>query len=313
MRKASTVRRDVAAEVTDRIVAALESGVAPWTRPWTSSSSSEPALGLPVNGATGRAYRGANILILWSSAITSGYSDPRWMTFKQALDLGACVRKGEHGTGVVFWKSTRRTETDPTTGEETSRGGMFARFYTVFNVAQIDGLPERFAPAPVTASAPVETMTVERNARVDAAVAATNAVIAHGGDRAFYQPSTDSIRLPAAESFKSADHYYSTMLHEVTHWTGHASRLDRKLQNRFGDDAYAAEELIAELGSAFLCALLGVRLEGLQHAEYLGHWIKVLKADKFAIFTASSAAQKAADFVLDAGADDEEATDEVAA
>jgi len=286
------MRRDVYQEITDRIVADLEKGVRPWHRPW-SAAHAEGRIMLPLrHNRVG--YRGMNILTLWIAALDHGYRAPVWMTFKQAIDLGGAVRRGEKGHLVVYADSITRTEVDTQTGEESEHEIHYMKGYTVFNVEQIDGLPPGYY-------APLEPALepLPRIERADRFFVATGANIRHGGDRAYYANGADHIQMPPFETFRDAEAYYATLAHECTHWTRHVSRLDRSFgQKRFGDDGYAMEELVAELGSAFLCAGLQLTPELPEdHASYLDHWLKVLKADKRAIFTAASHAQRAADFL----------------
>lgn len=275
-------RRDVVAEITSQVVEALESGSAPWVRPWRSTGSG--AMPMPRNGRTDREYRGVNVVVLWAVAFGRGYADPRWVTFNQARELGGSVRRRERGTQIVFWKFVDRKDAE--TGE--ARRIPFARAYTVFNVEQCEGLSLDALPAAERTANPgtvADDLAVSAGARV-----------VRGGDRAFYSPSADTVRVPSVEAFESESTYASTLLHELAHWTGHESRLGRKFGSRFGDDAYAFEELVAEMSAAFLCARLGV--EGrLQHVEYLGHWARVLRADKHAVFTAAREAQRVADML----------------
>jgi antirestriction protein ArdC len=283
------MKKDVYERITASIVADLEKGVRPWLKPWTT--------GAPVSRplrANGVAYRGINVVMLWSAAMEKGYRAPIWMTFKQALELNAHVRKGEKGTGVVYASTFSRTETDEATGEESERDIPFLKGYTVFNVEQIEGLPAHFYPAP---AAPVNPET--RIASAEAFFAATGATIRHGGDSAFYMPSLDLIQMPPFEAFRSAEAYYATLAHEATHWTRHETRLNRDFgRQRWGDEGYAMEELVAELGSAFLAADLGLAPEvRADHASYIASWITVLKNDRRAIFTAAAHAQRAADFL----------------
>ncbi len=279
--------RDMYQEVTDRIVAALENGVAPWVRPWATAETGNAA---DTNAVSGKPYRGVNVLVLWCARAAFGYRDSRWLTFKQALDLGGNVRKGEKGTQIVFWK-INGYETENDAGETETRSAVLARAYTVFNVEQCDGLQ-------LDASEPTAP-AIEPSERVKAAIAyaaATGADIRHGGNSACYMPGVDAIRVPELGAFKSDSHYAATLLHELTHWTGAKERCDRTFGKRFGDDAYAVEELVAELGAAFACAELGIAGQ-LQHENYLGHWLRVLKADKRALFTAASQARKAVEFM----------------
>jgi len=270
--------------ITDRVIAALESGVAPWVKPWNDCDRFG---GFPYNAASGKPYRGVNVLLL-----TAPYPTAGWMTYKQAQDLGAHVRKGERGSMIVFFKpfavKDRNAQPDAN-GNLPERLIPLLRSFTVFNLAQIDDLPARFHATPAT---PAERPT---SAVADAMLAL--ATVRHGGSRAFYAPSVDTIQLPAPAQFRSVAEYFATALHELTHWTGHESRCSREYGRRFGDTAYAREELVAEMGAAFLCATAGI--DGrLQHAEYLASWLDVLKADKRAIVVAASHAQRAADYVL---------------
>lgn len=270
---------DLYRKVTQSIIKEMELGVIPWTKPWKNVASNGSIL--PHNAATDRPYSGINIPILWGAAIEAGYSEHRWMTYKQALGSGAQVRGGEHGTIVVFTKKLRVGEED-----QEKRISML-RTFTVFNVAQIDGL---------AAKEPVILTEPQRLEKVERFVEATTAVIKPGGNQPMYVPSLDYILMPQAGQFRDTEHFYATELHELTHWTGHEKRLKRDLKNRFGTKAYAAEELVAELGSAFLCAHLGITGE-LRHAGYVADWISLLKDDPKAIFAAASKASQAADFL----------------
>ncbi len=285
------MKADLYERVTAQIVTSLEKGVRPWVKPW---SASQPAgqFVLPLRG-NGVPYRGINILMLWGAALDHGFTARTWLTFKQALALGACVRKGEKGSLVVYASSFSRSETDEATGEENERNIPFLKGYTVFNADQVDGLPDSYrTPAPALPAG------IERDQRAEAFAAATGATIRHGGDKAFYNYGTDIVQMPPMQAFRDAESYYGTLIHELTHWTGHDRRLARTFGKRFGDRAYAFEELVAELGSAFLSADLALTLEPrADHAAYLGHWLDVLKTDKRAIFTAASHAQRAADYL----------------
>jgi antirestriction protein ArdC len=286
------MRSDIYQRITDQIVAELENGVRPWMKPW----SAEHLGGRVVRPLrhNGIGYQGINVLMLWGEAMAKGYAAPIWMTFKQALVLGGCVRKGEKGSLVVYSNSITRTETDTDTNEETATQIHYMKGYTVFNVEQIDGLPTHYYAKPAR-----PTPAILRNELVERFFAATRADIRHGGDRAFYAPSNDHIQMPPLESFRDPESYYATLAHEETHWTKHPSRLDRDLgRKRWGDEGYAMEELVAELGAAFLCADLELtpELRG-DHASYIDTWLKVLKGDKRAIFAAASHAQRAADFL----------------
>jgi antirestriction protein ArdC len=286
------MRTDVYQKITDQIVAALERGVRPWHQPWNAEHSAG-RITRPLRG-NGIPYQGINVLMLWSAAIEKGYVAPIWMTFKQALDLKANVRKGEHGSLVVYADKIIRTETDAETGEEAERAIPFMKGYTVFNVEQLDGLPGHYYAKPEA-----RTDSVQRVAHAESFFAGTGANVVHGGSRACYVPSTDNIHMPCIDFFRDAESYYATLAHETTHWTRHESRLNRDLsRKRFGDEGYAFEELVAELGSAFLSVDLELTPEVRDdHAAYIASWIKVLKDDKRAIFTAASHAQRAADFL----------------
>jgi antirestriction protein ArdC len=284
-------RKDVYTRVTDRIIADLEKGIRTWLKPWsvahTAGRISKP---LRHNGTP---YQGMNVLLLWGEAMDRGFVAPIWMTFKQALELDAHVRKGERGSLVVYANRITKTETNDK-GEDTEREIPFMKGYTVFNVEQIEGLPSHYYAKPET---PLPLS--ERIETVEAFMVNTQAVIHHGGNRAFYAPARDAIQLPPFEAFKDKESYYATALHELTHWTKHERRLERDFSaKRFGDQGYAREELVAELGAAFLCADLGITPEIRDdHAAYLGHWLEVLKEDKRAIFSAAAHAQRAADFL----------------
>jgi antirestriction protein ArdC len=270
--------------VTARILSELEAGTAPWVKPWSAT----PGKNIPHNAATNRPYSGCNVILLWLSQ--GRFTSPRFMTFKQAKDLGGNVKKGEHGFTVYFVKPMVGKKE----GEETAKTFTMLKAYTVFNVDQCENLPAKIlTPEPVK-----PRHADERDATIDEFIAATGADFRDdvGGDRAYYSPSTDFVAMPAFAAFKSASHYYATAFHELGHWTGSAKRLDRQFGKRFGDRAYAAEELVAELTSAFLCAEFNI--DGrLQHADYIANWIALLKDDARAFFTAASAAQKAADYM----------------
>lgn len=280
---------DLYQSVTDQIIAALEAGTPPWVCPWNR----DPLEMNPRNASSARAYRGVNVLLLNMRLAVSGYSRNRWLTFNQARCLGANVRAGERGSTVVFFKMHEVGADVAVPTQEKQRVIPLMRSFTVFNVDQIDGL----AAEPVVPDAPGWNPC----AAADGLIAASGALVRHGGTRAFYLPGEDLIQLPSCTAFAVAEDYYATALHELTHWSGHPSRCDRPLGKRHGIDAYAFEELIAEMGSAFLtnhCGLPGQ----LQHASYIASWLTALRNDKRLIFSASSQAQKAADFLLTLGA-----------
>jgi antirestriction protein ArdC len=286
------MRQDVYEKITGRIVEALETGVRPWLQPW-SAEHAAGRITRPLR-ANGIPYQGINVIMLWSEAVSKGYGAPVWMTFRQAMELGAHVRKGEQGSLVVYASSVTRKETDEGSGEESEREIPFLKSYTVFNVEQIEGLPEHYygKAEPVTDALP-------RIAQAETFFAAAGADIRHGGGRAYYSISSDHVQMPPFDSFRDAESYYAVLAHEMTHWTRHPSRLDRDFgRRRWGDEGYAMEELVAEMGSAFVAAELGLTPEVRDdHASYIASWLKVLKNDKRAVFTAASHAQRAADFL----------------
>ncbi len=286
------MKTDIYQRITDQIVCELEKGVRPWLKPWDAEHAAG-RITRPLRG-NGIPYNGINVLMLWSAATEKGYAAPIWMTFKQASELKANVRKGEHGSLVVYADKIIRTEADAATGEEAERAIPFMKGYTVFNVEQIDGLPEQYYAKPEP-----RIDSVQRNERAEEFFAATGANVVHGGSKACYVPRTDNIHMPCIDFFRDAESYYATLAHETTHWTRHSSRLARDFgRKRFGDEGYAMEELVAELGSAFLSADLDLTPDVREdHASYIASWIKVLKDDKRAIFTAASHAQRAADFL----------------
>lgn len=286
------MKKDLYQTVTDTIIRDLEFGIRPWLQPWIVGGEGSQ-LNRPLR-ANGMAYQGINVLMLWGSAAENGFSSPTWMSFKQAQDIGAHVKKGERGTMVVYAGTLTRTELNEQTGEESERGVPFLKSYSVFNADQIEGLPEKFVRPPVT----ILDLS-QRIAQVERYVAATGADIRNGGSMAFYQADRDMVQMPNFEVFREPEGYYATLLHELTHWTRHKSRLDRSFgRERWGDEGYAAEELVAELGAAFLCADLQITpTVRKDHAAYIGNWLQVLKNDKRAIFTAASYAQRAADFL----------------
>jgi antirestriction protein ArdC len=291
MARPSSETRPLYDRVTEAIIADLDRGIRPWIQPW-SAEHLAGRISRPLRHC-GEPYRGINVILLWSEAMARGYGAPTWMTFRQALELGGHVRKGERGATVVYANRLTRTETDDD-GRDVERQIPYLKAYSVFNVDQVDGLPEAFH-----AAAEPELDSAQRIAHADAFFAATRAEIRHGGDRAYYALGPDHVQMPPFECFADPEAYYSTLAHECTHWTRHPSRLDRDLGRKsWGDEGYAREELVAELGSAFLCADLGLELTPrADHAEYLGHWLEVLRNDKRFIFAAAAHAQRAADFL----------------
>jgi antirestriction protein ArdC len=285
----ATDKRDVYARVTAQIVTAIENGAGNWRMPWHTSGRFAFS---PINVASKKPYRGINTVCLWAAAQSKGYGSGEWGTYQQWQDRGAQVRKGEKSTLVVFWKfANSAVETDD--GDETPKSGsrlLFTRGYSVFNAAQVDGY---------TPKADADMPMPERIQQADAFFSGIGANLRHGGNQAFYSPASDHIQMPPFGAFAENVSYYSVLAHEHTHYTGHSSRCDRQLGKRFGNGAYAAEELIAELGAAFTCAHLGLSTEPrADHAAYIDSWLKVLKADKRAIFTAASKAQQATDWLI---------------
>jgi antirestriction protein ArdC len=276
---------DVYTRVTDQIIEAIEAGADAWRMPWHVTDSDQF---FPTNALSRKPYRGVNVLALWGAAEKHGYPTGLWGTYRQWEELGAQVRKDEKGSCVVFWKISEKGDSEE---GETARGSrFFARGYWAFNAAQVDGFTPPQAPAPRPVAERIET--------ADTFFDALRADIRHGGNRAYYRPDTDHIQMPMFEAFPDRLGYYATLAHESTHWTGAENRLNRDLKNRFGTDAYAAEELIAELGAAFLCAGLGLTNEPRpDHAAYISSWLKLLRSDKRAIFTAASKAQAAVDWM----------------
>ena len=283
------MKNDLYTTVTNKIIAELETGAAPWVQPWSGMALGSRS---PANATSGRAYSGINILLLWGRQQECNFSSARWLTFKQALEIGGNVRKGEKGTTVCYVNTMiKKAETE--SGDSETRRIPFLKAYTVFNVEQCEKLPEHLLPVPAEA-----INKDDRNSAADVFINNTGATFGHGGARAYYRPSDDSVTLPPFETFLSADHYYATAYHELGHWTGHKSRLARSMRARFGDQAYAAEELIAELTAAYICAEQGFDGD-VRHAAYIEGWIKLLKSDKRAIFTAAAKAQQAATLLND--------------
>ena len=290
--------------VTDRILDLLEQGVVPWKKPWSTTGNSVP----PSNLVSRRPYRGINVFLL----VAQHFGSPYWVTFKQALDLGGHVRRGERGTPIVFWRIDNETDVD--TEEEITperRRRILLRYYTIFNVDQCDGInvledaaseaTRAFDPIPACAAVYANMPNPPK--------------LRHGGERAFYLRSDDRVQLPKPEDFSSPESYYSTQLHELAHATGHPSRLDRFAEEDdhggFGSPAYAREELVAEMAAAMMCGVLGiapVKVESISSpgaeellessAAYIRHWADVLKADNRAVVIAAARAQKAADYIL---------------
>ena len=284
---------DVYQRITDQIAAQIEAGAGKWRMPWHSAE----ARGLPVNAASRKPYRGGNVLPLWIAAAKNGYDSHEWATYKQWREAGAQVRKGERSSLVVFWKFKDQEEVpDATQQEYNDRASrlVLVRGYSVFNAAQVEGYTPQAVPV---------LPEPERIESAETFFRRTRATIKTGGGRAFYSPGADEIVVPKIERFPDAVSYYSVLAHELTHWTGHEDRLDRGLTAYVGQgpsakEDYAREELVAELGSAFLCAGLGLANEPRKdNAAYVASWLKALRSDPKAIFSAASKAQYAADFL----------------
>lgn len=270
--------------ITNAIQAALAGDLPAWRKPWRTLRESGAAT-IPRNAITGHSYRGINVPLLWCR----GDADMRYLTYRQASEHGGHVKRGEHGQTVVFWQR-RRVKSRDESGEETERSALLLKTYTVFNIAQTEGvqLPK---PRDVVEPCDPPVIMIDMFAKL-------GAIVRHGGDQACYAPGPDVICLPRPEAFSSPDAYAATGLHEATHWSGAKTRLARDLTGRFGTRAYAAEELVAELGSAYLCASLGVNDSLEHHASYIENWRQLLRDDARAVFTAASKAQAAADFIL---------------
>jgi antirestriction protein ArdC len=279
---------DIYQHVTTQIIEAMEAGVSPWRAPW---SGADQAALFPLR-SSGEAYRGINVLMLWLAAHVNGFTSAHWFTFRQAKDLGAHVRKGSKSSTVVKYGTVERENDE---GEAVAI--PYARAYRVFNADQIKGLPEHFYIRPE----PQEDLGTRPLPEVDSFFQAVGARVTHGGLCACYIPAEDRVQMPPVSAFMTAQHYTATLCHEITHWTGHRLRLDRFKVGATKAD-YAREELIAEIGSCFLGARIGVEPTIEEAASYLDSWLAVLKEDKRAIFKAASAAQRAADFVLEAAA-----------
>jgi len=296
----SSERQDVYTRITNKIIADLEQGVRTWMKPWNAGNTAG-RITRPLRH-NGVAYSGINILMLWAEAMDKGFAAPIWMTFKQALELQANVRKGEKGSLVVYANAITRTE-EGDNGEETEREIHYMKGYTVFNVEQIDGLPGQYYGKP---EAP--TTLIARITHAEDFFKATKADIRYPGDRAFYSQDGDYIQMPVIEAFRDAESFYATLAHESAHWTKHPARLDRSFNRKaWGDEGYAREELVAELASAFLCADLGLTPEVRDdHASYIANWLTVLKNDNRAIFGAAAHAQRAVDYLHGLKGKDEE-------
>jgi antirestriction protein ArdC len=289
--KHAASRPSPAETITAAIIAKLGAGTRPWIQPWSGASISRPLR------ACGTPYRGINVLWLWMAAEAAAHTSPYWMTYQQAQQLGAQVRKGERGTIAIFYRTYVSEAAHEDADEDDVGARRVLKTFTVFNACQVDRLPERFFPKPLTIPAPTE-----RDALLDAFFASIPARIRHSGAEAFYSPAADEITMPQPGFFNDLDHYRATLAHELSHWTGHKSRLARQMSGRFGSDAYAMEELVAELSAAMLGAELGLPVAHLDHhASYLASWLKVLKADSRAILSVAAKAEEAVSLLLSLG------------
>ena len=299
-RKPSSARADTAPaprvdlyqRITDTIVAQLEQGRVPWVQPWGDLPGTA-AVGMPRNAATNRAYSGINVMLLWASGTALAYPTQRWLTFKQALGLGGCVRRGEKGTPVVYadrFTPEQERERAQQNGEE-ARSIAFLKQYTVFNAAQCDGLPEDlYVPPP-----PAREDLIEPRFR--ALMQASGLTIHLGGQMAFYRPADDAIVLPPPQAFHEPVNFHRTAAHEMSHATGAAHRLARDFTGRYGSEGYAREELVAEISAAYVCASLGI-VPTVRHADYIATWLDVLRSDPRAIVQAAGLASRSADWLL---------------
>ncbi len=290
--RAGSDRANLYDEITGKIIAELEAGRFPWVQPWGKSTVKAP-LGLPKNASTGRTYSGINILILWGAVVQHGFPGQGWLTYRQAAALGGNVRKGEHGTTVVYAdrfvpEDEKRRSRE--TGEEAQAIPFLKRF-TVFNTAQCEDLPDDIN----VAVPPPPPGLVEP--KVEALIKATGIDFRIGGDRAFYVPAHDYVVVPPPQAYFEPINWHRTALHEIGHASGHQSRLNRNLSGSFGSKLYSIEEITAELISAFCCASLGI-IPTVRHADYIGSWLTVLREDNRAIVRAASQASKAADWIL---------------
>jgi antirestriction protein ArdC len=288
----TTRRTDLYTRVTSHIIEELERGTRPWFRPWNAEHVAG-RINRPLRH-NGQKYSGINIITLWMEAEAKGFVSPFWMTFQQSLELGGFVKKGEHGSPVVYAsKFTKKDKNEA--GDEIEQQIPFLKEYTVFNADQVEGLPGYFYEL----TKAVQTKPLARIEQAERFFANTKADIRTGGNRAYYAIEADYVRMPPFETFRDAESHAATLAHELTHWTRHPSRLNREFgRKKYGDEGYAMEELVAELASAFLCADLAITPEVREdHASYIANWLTVLKNDKRAVFSAASHASKAVDFL----------------
>jgi len=287
----TSARTDVYSRVTNEIVARLEAGTRPWIQPWQAAhAAGHVSRPLRFNAVP---YRGINVILLWLAAMRNQFTCPLWMTYRQAAGLGGQVRRGEKGSLVIYASTFTRRETTHD-GEEQEYEVPFLNSYSVFNAEQIDALPPRYY-----AQAEPSRPAVQRIERAERFFAHSGANVRHGGGMAFYNSAADFVQMPAFESFRDAEGYYATLAHELAHWTRHPSRLGREFRRqRWGDEGYSMEELVAEMGAAFLCADLGLTPDVREdHAAYIASWLKVLRNDKHAVFAAAAHAERAAGYL----------------
>ena len=289
--KRPSVSQSPAARITAAIVEKLEAGTKPWVKPWRGAPVSRPLR------SCGTPYRGMNTFWLWMVAEAAGFASPYWMTYRQCQSLGGQVRKGEKSTIAIFYR-TYDKQVEESGGEEDVETRRVLKAYAVFNADQCDALPEMYRPHLLAEPEEPEG----REAKLDGFFGSVGAQLRHHGSEAYYEPTIDRITMPPAALFDGYDHYYATLAHELSHWTGHGSRLARDLKNRFGSEAYAAEELVAELSAAILGAELGLPVAHLDsHASYIAHWLELLRSDERAILTAAAKADEAAAYLLARG------------
>lgn len=287
-------RTNLYQDITDRIIADLEAGRVPWVQPWGTANA---VIGMPHNAISNRRYSGINVLTLWHAVASRGFSSHAFLTFRQAAALGGTVRRGERGVGIIythrFVPTAERQHADQE-GRATAGGIPFLKHFTVFSVDQCDGLPEHICqPAP-----PIPEGLILPQA--DELIAATGADFRIGGPSAYYSPAQDYVAVPRPDDFHDPINWHRTAFHELGHWTGHKTRLDRDQTGRFGSKEYGREELVAEMAGAFVCAALGI-VPSVRHADYIGSWLEIIREDNRAILRAASAASKAADFIRSHG------------
>ena len=283
-------KKDLKQTITDRIISLMEAGPESWQKTWKDAA----AAGMPTNAITNQPYKGINVLVLWSHRIEQGFQSNKWMTYRQAKSVGAQVRKGERSITCIYFQMVEKKK-NKEGAEDKKEFFPLMRAFNLFNLDQIDNVPDELKDEIIGQPKP----DFDFNAKAEEFLQATGAKITHRGNRAFYRPSTDEIILPQPEAFITPENYYATACHELTHWTGHQRRLARDFEGRFGDESYAFEELVAELGASFLCGHFGfIDATVENHASYLSSWIKVLKNDKNAIFIAARHASNAYDYLL---------------